>query len=275
MFASRYHDQTKHHFHRFARSLGYLDWASQPDPFRRYRGAPTIELPRGPLAADVSYDALFDGDQPPAVVTDHSIGEFFRCSMGLSAWKQYGDTRWALRVNPSSGNLHPTESYLIRQGRVRHYAPRDHALEERCVFAPPASAADTDFSFLVALTSIHWREAWKYGERAFRYCQHDTGHAIGALRLAAAMLGWRLALLPRWSDAQISTLLGLDRDVDYPGAEREEPECLAVVTAHDPSGWLERDPTPLVDAAAQGVWSGTANSQTRRRRASGPARRIP
>src|SRR5580765_2837620 len=31
-----YHRQTKHHFFRYARSLGMLDWANQPDPFRRY-----------------------------------------------------------------------------------------------------------------------------------------------------------------------------------------------------------------------------------------------
>ena len=94
---------------------------------------------------------------------------------------------------------------------------------------------------------------------AFRYCQHDTGHAIGALRLAAALLGWRLALLPRWSDAQLSALLGLDRDEDYAGAEREEPECLAIVTADDPRRWLERDPSPLVKAAGRASWQGTAN----------------
>ena len=40
----RYHIQTKHHFNRYARSLGYLDWANQPDPFRRFDGAPLIEL---------------------------------------------------------------------------------------------------------------------------------------------------------------------------------------------------------------------------------------
>ena len=31
-----YHEQTKHHFHRYARSLGYMDWATQPHPFRHY-----------------------------------------------------------------------------------------------------------------------------------------------------------------------------------------------------------------------------------------------
>ena len=256
MIALRYHDQTKHHFNRFARSLGYLDWATQPDPFRRYRGAPTIELPRGALADNVPYEALFNGSVGPAPVSERSIGEFLRCSMGLSAWKRYAASRWALRVNPSSGNLHPTETYLIREGHVYHYAVCDHALEERGVFD---AAGEEGTAFLVALTSIHWREAWKYGERAFRYCQHDAGHAIGALRLAAALLGWRLVLLPRWSDAQLSTLLGLDRDEDYDDAEREEPECLAIVTADDPWRWLERDGLPLAEAAARGSWRGTAN----------------
>jgi nitroreductase len=252
-----YHDQTKHHFTRFARSTGYLDWANQPDPFRRYSGAPLREFGRRPLSPLVPYEALYDGSAAPSTITDDSVGEFFRCSMGLSAWKQSGGARWALRVNPSSGNLHPTESYLIRGGRVWHYAVREHALEERCRFTPPEGVGDE--SFLVALSSIHWREAWKYGERAFRYCQHDAGHAIGALRFAAAMQGWRLTLLPRWSDAQIAALIGLDRDADYGDAEREEPECLAVVTPGDTGHWTDQDPSSLLASVSTGSWYGRAN----------------
>ena len=30
-----YHQATKHHFNRFADGPGHLDWATQPDPFRR------------------------------------------------------------------------------------------------------------------------------------------------------------------------------------------------------------------------------------------------
>ena len=39
-----YHQRTKHHLHQYARSPGYLDWATQPDPFRTYAGAPQIEF---------------------------------------------------------------------------------------------------------------------------------------------------------------------------------------------------------------------------------------
>jgi nitroreductase len=113
---------------------------------------------------------------------------------------------------------------------------------------------------LVGLTSIHWREAWKYGERAYRYCQHDLGHAIAALRFAASLLGWRLALLPRWSDADVAALLGIDRDADAAGAEREAPGCLAVVTPGDPEGIRHKSPSALVQAVVPAGWSGTANT---------------
>ena len=83
--------------------------------------------------------------------------------------------------------------------------------------------------FLVALTSIHWREAWKYGERAFRYCQHDVGHAIGTVRIAAATLGWSALLLDEVADETIDALLGLDRDAEFDGAERESAELVMAV----------------------------------------------
>ena len=116
---------------------------------------------------------------------------------------------------------------------VYHYAPKEHGLERRADLDPSLwtalMAAFPEGSFLVGLSSIHWREAWKYGERAFRYCQHDVGHALGTMRFAAAALGWRLCLLDRVGDAAISRLLGLNRDADFAGAEREEPEFLALV----------------------------------------------
>ena len=212
------------------------------------------------------YEALYEGTAPGRPIDLHSIGEFLRCSMGLSAWKQYGASRWPLRVNPSSGNLHPTETYIVWDGRVCHYAAREHALETRTFSDAARTLSDAartftvrESSFLVGLTSIHWREAWKYGERAFRYCQHDAGHAIGALRLSAAMLGWRLALLPGWSDDDIAAVLGTDRDGDFEGAERENPDCIAVVTAGDSALVLADDPAPWVEVARSAAWQGRAN----------------
>src|ERR1019366_9090766 len=107
-----------------------------------------------------------------------TVSLFFELSLGLSARKQIADSSWYLRINPSSGNLHPTEAYVVLPdlagvpggAGVYHYAPFEHALEQRARWTP-AAASSADGS-QVGLTSITWREAWKYGERAFRYCQH-------------------------------------------------------------------------------------------------------
>jgi SagB-type dehydrogenase family enzyme len=257
--ALQYHESTKHHFQRFARSAGFLDWKTQPNPFRRYAGAPVLELPRAAIDRRLPYRALYQPPRAPADVTVAAIAELLRCSLGLSAWKSIRGSRWALRVNPSSGNLHPTEGYVVWDAGIFHYAPEAHALERRGSIDPLAWEGWSGGAVLVGLTSIHWREAWKYGERAYRYCQHDLGHGIAALRFAAALLGWRMTLLPRWSDAQLSALLGIDRAADAAGAEREAPGCLAVVTPGDAAEIRGRDPAALLRAIVPDGWRGTAN----------------
>ncbi len=250
----RYHDGTKHHYNRFARALGYLDWASQPHPFRHFSGAPRFALYPRPDAAGAA----------------RAIGDLLRHALGLSAWKAFRTSRWALRVNPSSGNLHPTEAYIIsgqESGLVPspalyHYAADRHELELRCEFDGDAwrtACAGLDDVVLVIFSSIHWREAWKYGERAFRYCQHDLGHAMAAVAIAAGLVGWRARLLPAWSHARIAALAGLDRDQDFVDAEREEPGgLLALVRDEVPPPILNAD--PRLDAAiARGVWHGRAS----------------
>ena len=57
--ASHDHERTKHDFQRNARSTGYLDRASQPDPFRRYESAPLIPLLFSSDDESPAYDDLY------------------------------------------------------------------------------------------------------------------------------------------------------------------------------------------------------------------------
>ncbi|MBI4570299.1 MAG: SagB/ThcOx family dehydrogenase [Planctomycetes bacterium] len=278
---ARYHHRTKHHFHRYAASLGYLDWETQPDPFRVYRGAPRTPLM---LAADrvaAPFARLYQpGAIPPAPVTLESISVLFELALGLSAWKEHQGARWALRCNPSSGNLHPTEGYLLLARAantlspgVYHYVSRDHALELRCslnaTLAERLAGAMPQGAFAVGLSSIHWREAWKYGERAYRYCQHDAGHAVAAVRYAAAALGWTARLADGLADADVAALLGLDRAADFAGIDRldrEHPDALLVIApapglaAAAVSEALESRIDDAVAAVRAGSWAGEANA---------------
>ncbi|HEX9625839.1 MAG TPA: SagB/ThcOx family dehydrogenase [Acidiferrobacterales bacterium] len=265
----RYHDATKHRFHGFARGPGRLDWATQPDPFRRYAGAAVLPLSHPPPDTGPDYESAFlEGGVTPVALDRDSLAQLLYDSLALSAWKQAGTSRWALRVNPSSGNLHPTEGYLLcgpvegltDTPLLAHYAPAAHALEVRRRFTPaqwqalvqglPAGA------LLVGFSSIPWREAWKYGERAFRYCQHDIGHAIAALGIAAAGLGWKAVLLDALSDDALTALLGLSV---APDPEVEIAECLLAVFPQGATGDVTGLSAPAVAAIGALACDGVPN----------------
>ena len=235
-----YHQVTKHSFHHYAPGPGYMDWATQPNPFRRFAGAPFQPLQKIPPTEEPPYDAAFVPGRIPAVAVNQlSISQLFYDSLAISAWKSTGESSWALRVNPSSGNLHPTEGYLIcgpienlcSTPTVGHYAPKEHGLEIRTQFSlelwKSLSARFPENVFFIGLTSIHWREAWKYGKRAFRYCQHDAGHAIGAIAIGAAAMGWRTRILEDLGCDELGLLMGTFQEHD---AEREEPDVLLAIT---------------------------------------------
>ncbi|GAB0055941.1 hypothetical protein SIID45300_00240 [Candidatus Magnetaquicoccaceae bacterium FCR-1] len=283
-----YHHHSKHQPDRHAPGPGHLDWANQPDPFRTHAGAPRIQLP---LVADrltSSFDDLYapPGRIPVAPVHLASVAALLELSLGLSAWKVHGETRWALRCNPSSGNLHPTEGYVILpdlppegsspriEAGVYHYVSRDHRLEQRRAITRDEradwNARFPPGSLLIGLTSIPWRETWKYGDRAFRYVQLDTGHAISAFRHAAATLGWRARLLTAPATRDVARLLGvLTSGVNFgddgttPEAEEAE-RLLLVEPASAPWRPLGAEVVALADLAARGPWLGLPNRLSRR-----------
>ena len=232
----RYHERTKHHFARFAPGPGQLDWANQPDPFRRFEGAP---LTRWPLLAPDDeprappYDSLY---APGAVASAPLTRARCRGSSSTRSRSRRGSRRAARAGRCAS--IHRAATCTRPRATVRGPIPgcespglfplraREHALERRAdcpasstLLTPsPRARSSSDSS------SIHWREAWKYGERAFRYCQHDVGHALAALALAAAALGWSARAARRRERRNIEALLGLDRADEFEGAERESAE---------------------------------------------------
>lgn len=261
-----YHQRTKHSLQKYADGPETLDWEAQPDPFRRFEGAQRIRLPLDSGQLHYAYAELLHEINPDAQpLTRNSIGSFMQLSLGLSAWKQYGTDRWSVRCNPSSGNLHPTEAYALLPSLdkelvagVYHYASYDHCLEQRCT-ATELTTIIPDGSFYLGLSSIYWREAWKYGERAYRYCQLDVGHALAALRIAAAVHGWQLQLVSDYSDAQLASLLGLNRIRDFDNVEKESPDLLLQVSTEKVLSSKANIDALLKAVQESSQWQGRAN----------------
>lgn len=229
-----YHECTSHRFEAYAAGPDALDWDAQPSPFRHFKNTQEYCLPPFASATD-NPDLLAALKRPfstlnepfPALtLTLETLGALLHLSLGITAWKSYGPDRWAVRANPSSGNLHPTEAYLLVKGMpeladgIYHYRVEDHVLEHRADFA-----ADDLAPFLyIALSSVMWRETWKYGERAFRYCQLDTGHAVAALSYAASAMGWQVLEQAHIGHQALAHTLGLDRKEDFPSRRSPETE---------------------------------------------------
>jgi SagB-type dehydrogenase family enzyme len=238
----RYHEETKHHYHRYARSAAYMDWDNQPNPFRFYEETQVVELPLLKEDPQAVFSDLYRRTNTPAQrFTIETIAGFLELSLGLSAWKAAGGAQWSLRMNPSSGNLHPTESHLVlpqigaAQGGVYHYNPLLHALEHRAAVSEAIwQNIRSHFGcegFLIGLSSIFWRESWKYGERAFRYCNHDVGHALAALSFSANLFGWKVSYLNGLSEQAMKTVLGFDK-TRFMRLEEEHPDLLCFVHLH-------------------------------------------
>ncbi len=234
-----YHEATKHHYDRYARSPGYMDWQNQPNPFRSYVGAPALPLPLLENDPAAAHRDLYDRQKNPAQpVTIETLAGFLELSLGLSAWKAASGSQWSLRINPSSGNLHPTEAHLIvpplnsKQSGVYHYNALGHVLEKRAdvpaeLWQRLVSHFGVD-GFFIGISSIFWRESWKYGERAFRYCNHDAGHALACVSFSANLFGWKVSYLNALSDTEIRAVLGFDQ-IRFRKLEAEHTDFLCFV----------------------------------------------
>jgi len=194
-----YHEATKHTVASLRRAPHLLDWANMPNPFRHYEGAPVLDLPADPPAPEMPALEVLRGVSgfTPAGEGATFLSQLLFYSAAISASKRVPSTgyRYALRVNPSSGNLHPTEFHFRTRGvkewpdGLYHYIPSTHMAEQRALGDIEMKSGGSSAPLVFVLTSITWREAWKYGDRAYRYCLHDIGHAWQALVLAARAIG--------------------------------------------------------------------------------------
>lgn len=208
-----YHELTKHTPDSLRRSRHTLDWRNMPYPFRHYDGAPLVDLPADPPGPAIpALDLLLGayGAAPDAAAIPF-LSQLLFYSAAISAWKLAPATgeRYALRVNPSSGNLHPTEFHLLIADGLYHYRPSSHMLERRASRKIPQTRRAP---IVFVLTSIAWREAWKYQDRAYRYCLHDIGHAWQSVTLAARAMGCTSYAVGDFPDDDIAELCRLSKD---------------------------------------------------------------
>ena len=217
-----YHESTQHSVESLRRTPHVLDWENMPDPFRHYESVPVLDLPADPPSPQTPVLDVLEGLSGATTVNDGPtfLSQVLFYSASISASKLVPSTgyRYALRVNPSSGNLHPTEFHFVTRGLkewpdgLYHYRPSSHMAEQRALGDLELKLAGGSAPITFVLTSIAWREAWKYGDRAYRYCLHDIGHAWQAVALAARSIGCDAFAVGQFPDDEVALLCRLYED---------------------------------------------------------------
>jgi nitroreductase len=164
-----YHERTKHTFESVRRSGRALDWSNFPRPFKEYVGLEGEPLP-------------------------DRLARLLRLGGGVV--RSRGD--YHFRTYSSAGALYPNELYVSGPEGLFHFHPGELALRR---LRPEGVLGEA-----LALTGIHWRTGWKYGERGYRHLYWDAGTMLANL-LAAAERG-RVGV--GFVDDEVNRALGVD-----------------------------------------------------------------
>ncbi|NEO58107.1 MAG: SagB/ThcOx family dehydrogenase, partial [Okeania sp. SIO3B5] len=213
--AQHYHERTKYDPETIATKNRQLDWEKQPILFKEYKVGTTIDL-KPYLQEQINQEKdLGEGER---------LSNLFLCSYGLTGKVPTMMGNHYLRAAPSAGGLYPAEVYLISRGTpllpagLYNYQAKTHSLlrfwdnriwpelQDACFWHPALEST----KLAIAITTIFYRSAWRYEDRAYRRIFLDTGHLLGNIELASAFTNYRPHLIGGFTDEAVNQILYLD-----------------------------------------------------------------
>lgn len=220
--AQQFHSQTKHSRASLGQSRWRMDFANKPFPFKVYKDTEIIDLPK-------------EFDLPNKQCLDALINHTFT-SEGLNFDKKFlasilfftgGVSRILhgnfMRTASATGALYPIEIYALVQhfsdleDGLYHFSTGDFTLNQLRkgdYFSYVAqNSSDPEriqkSSIVIILSSIAWRNSWKYQERSYRHWFWDGGVMLSNLLAISSAFQLESKVLTAFKDKEINTLLGL------------------------------------------------------------------
>src|SRR5213594_810848 len=246
--ALRYHEATKHSELSLRMSPHYLDWDNKPSPFKVYKNLPMKSLPHEfPYPSESSLKALkghetHNGNKP---VDLQNLTEILFYSAGPTRKMKIGGETYYMRAASATGALYPIELYIVSAGipgleaGIYHFNPLSFALVRirEGDYGPELAAATNGATALspltIALTSLAWRNAWKYEARSYRHWFWDGGVIAANLLAICQSESLTARLVMSFVDQEVDKLLGLEE-------EKEATVALAAIGSGSKKG---SDPT--------------------------------
>jgi len=221
----KYHEETKHSELSVRMSARRLDWENKPAPFKVYRHASMIPLPRDfPKPGGAAIQTIKGvAERPPRGRVDLGLlAEILFFSAGLTRKVRMGEAPYYMRAAPATGALYPVELYLVcgeipsLPPGVYHFNPLDFSLvrlrngDYRSELDSAGCQECLSSPFTVILTSLAWRNAWKYEARSYRHWFWDSGVIAANLLAVCSSEGLPTKLFVGFVDPEVDALLGLE-----------------------------------------------------------------
>lgn len=208
----RYHEFSSESQGSVFKRAPSVDWGLPPPDFKTYPDVPHVALTQGQSSGRGLSEAL----RAPGIRTTRlrldELGEMLYLSAGITSTR--GGVK---RASPSSGNLFPSELYVVAREidglvpGVYHYDPEHDRLD--LLGTVPANfgaqqAQDADAVIVVA--AVFRRTGYKYRNRAYRYAVADAGHLLENLRLASHNAGMHALPVARFDESLAAKAIGID-----------------------------------------------------------------
>ena len=249
-YALEYHQETKHSEVSIRSSSHYLDWDNKPKPFKFYTALPSEALPVDFPIPSLNVITMKDTDQV-ITSTDTKINikllsSLLFFSAGITRQLKFPNGNYFMRAAPATGALYPIELYIVTENidglkaGVYHFCPGQFALTklrdgDHRLLLFEASGYDKvtkNSPFTLILTSIAWRNAWKYQARSYRHWFWDSGVITANLLATAMSFGLNTKLIIGFVDKIVNEMLCLDEEKEASivlapigiGLSQEEPK---------------------------------------------------
>ena len=212
-------------YHRGRLPAWHLDWASKPEPYKRYPAALKVQRDQpktddGAPLWDVLRRRRSVRHFTPEPMTKSDLSQLLWAAQGITKVVQGAGFRTA----PSAGALYPVETYLVVnsvtevESGIYHYAVEKHELDQLRAgdfrMAVTQAALDQEMAYhanvVFIWTALFERARWKYKQRAYRYVYLDAGHIAQNVALAAVALDLGSCQIAALYDDEVNALIGVD-----------------------------------------------------------------
>jgi SagB-type dehydrogenase family enzyme len=153
-----------------------------------------------------------------------ALSQLLLLTDGVTRYIRRGDRLVPFRAAPCTGALYHQELYVAcgdlpdLPAGVYHYGTHDHALRRvregdhrsHLVDASGGDPANAYAPVILITTSVFWRNAWKYLDRAYRHVWWDTGTMLPNALAVANTTGLPAHLVLAFADEPVANLLGVD-----------------------------------------------------------------